>query len=348
LRVSSKIWFPAVVLTAGLLLGSAALAAPSRATPSRSTGGAYVQIQGIQYVSAAEFARKLDLKSAWVKTGRRLAMTGDSARVEIEVDAREAQVNGVRVFLGEPPRMYRRSLYISRADADRFLGPILDPRYQRPPLKPVKIIALDAGHGGRDTGKINNKLKVQEKTFALDVVLRSKHILENAGYKVVLTRSDDRFVELEDRPAIAQKAGADVFVSVHFNSVEKRPEQVTGVEVFTMVPQYQYSTDDYMRRGSEEAKIFNPGNTNDGWNALLAHRIHRQMINDLRVPDRGHKRQRFKVLRLALCPAVLVEAGYLSNDAEAEKIASAEYRQQLAESLSRGIVSYARAVQNAR
>jgi N-acetylmuramoyl-L-alanine amidase len=179
-----------------------------------------------------------------------------------------------------------------------------------------------------------------EKTVALDVVQRTKKLLEASGFKVVLTRSDDRYVELDDRPALAQKAGADLFVSVHFNSVESGAARVTGIEVFSLTPQHQFSTDDSQREATDQAKIFNPGNSYDALNSRLGYEIHRQLIRDLRVPDRGHKRQRFKVLRLARCPAVLIEGGYLSNNTEARKIASPAYRQELARSIAQGVRNF--------
>lgn len=323
-------------------------AAPPKSPPSRSTGGDLVEIRGISYLSTAAFAKRHGLKSAWMKAGRRIALVGANDRVELEVDAREARVNGLRIFLGEPARLYRRSLYLSRIDAERLIGPMVQPTSVKADPGPVRVVALDPGHGGRDSGKVNQKLKVFEKTLTLDVANRTKRLLEAAGFKVVLTRTDDRYIELDDRPARAARAGADLFVSIHFNAVEKRAEQVTGVEVFSLTPRYQYSTDDYNREATTQAREVNPGNRSDPWNAVLAYRLHKQLLGELKVPDRGHKRARFKVLRLASCPAVLVEAGYLSNDSEARKAATPAYRQKVADALAEGIIAYAADVRRAR
>lgn len=303
-----------------------------------------VTLRGLEYLSVSEFGRRFDLKSAWMIPGKRVMLTKPGVQVEFEVDGRDAELNGLRILMGDPARMYRRSLYISRIDAEHFLGPMIEPGFGRSTKSSVKTIVLDAGHGGKDKGKTNDRLKVNEKTFTLDVVLRLKKLLEASGYRVLLTRSDDHFIELEDRPAVAQKAAADLFISVHFNSVAGHSETVTGLEVFTMTPQYQFSTDDSMHEATADARIFNPGNTNDTWNSLLGYSLHRELIGGLNTPDRGHKRARFKVLRLALCPAVLVEAGYLSNDTEARKISSPVYRQEIAESIARGVRKYAATV----
>lgn len=340
-------------LVSWILLGVTLFACPRawagpRSAPTRSNSGSTVTLRGLDYLSVAELARRFDLKSTWLSPGKRVVLAKPGVRLELEVDAREAELNGLRILMGDAARMYRRSLYVSRIDAEHFLGPIIEPGYGRAPKPAVKVIALDAGHGGRDKGKINEKLKVDEKTFTLDVVVRLKKLLEAGGYRVVLTRTDDRYVELDDRAVAAQKAGADVFISVHFNSVPARGATVTGLEVFSMTPQYQFSTDDSGRDATADARVFNPGNTNDSWNSLLGYHLQKSLLSELKTPDRGHKRARFKVLRLATCPAVLVEAGYLSHDAEARKISAPAYRQDIAEAIAHGIAKYTAAVAGAR
>jgi N-acetylmuramoyl-L-alanine amidase len=84
-----------------------------------------------------------------------------------------------------------------------------------------------------------------------------------------------------------------------------------------------------------------PGNRADYANLLLGEQLHRAMINGLKTPDRGYKHARQAVLRMLDCPGVLVECGYLSNDAEARRIATPEFRQQIAEALADGLRNYA-------
>lgn len=334
----------AALLSVGLVCG-VGRAAPSRATPMRSAGAWITSIGGIEYLNTSEFARRYGLHAAWTEAEKKMVLSRPGTRLELEAESREATLNGLRIFMGDAPKVLRGAFYLSRIDAERFVGPMINPvvgGYTARP--PVKVIALDAGHGGKDKGKINDRLHVNEKTFTLDVVLRLRKILERAGYKVVLTRSDDRFVELDDRPEIADRAHADVFVSVHFNSVESGAARVTGLEVFSLTPATQFSTDDATHEASESSRVFSPGNSTDNWNARLGYEAHRQLLADLHAPDRGHKRQRFKVLRLARCPAILIEAGYLSNDTEARRIATAAYRQELAQSIARALENYAATV----
>ncbi len=344
----SRIFASAAAALAFLFSLTASLGAPlppTRAAPLHEPSGSVVTIGGIEYLNTTEFARRYGLHEMWIESQKKMSLNRPGARLDLEAESREATFNGVRIFMGDAAKLFRQSLYISRLDAERFVGPMIDPvAGGYAPRPPVRVIALDAGHGGKDKGKINDRLHVNEKTFTLDVVLRLRKILQGAGYKVVLTRSDDRFVELEDRPAIAAQAHADVFVSVHFNSVQNGAERVTGVEVFSTTPAGQFSTDDAMHEASESSRVFNPGNSTDNWNSRLAYEAQRQLLADLHSPDRGHKRQRFKVLRLALCPAILIEAGYLSNDTEARRIATPAYRQELAQSIARALENYAATV----
>jgi N-acetylmuramoyl-L-alanine amidase len=344
----------AILALTGLLAGFSGqeLFAGVRNTPSRpsalhaaSTGGV-VKLGGVDYVEASAFGKKVGLKAAWLKAGKRLVLRNETVRVELEADSREVSVNGVRIFMGEGARIYKRTLRISKIDAERLLGPIVRPGSGPAPVPRVKVIALDAGHGGRDPGKENKKLRINEKTLTLDVVRRLEKLLKQQGYQVILTRKTDKYVELGDRPAAAASAGADLFISVHFNAVAGNVERVSGTETYTMTPRYQRSAGDNSR-GSMDA-IENPGNENDPWNALVGYHMQRALLAELKTSDRGLKRGRLAVLRMATCPAVLVEAGFLSNTSEARKIATPAYRQKIAEALADGVRAYANALAVAR
>ena len=137
-----------------------------------------------------------------------------------------------------------------------------------------------------------------------------------------------------------------MFISVHFNAVGSNVERVSGSETYTMTPQYQRSASE-TRRDSMDA-IANPGNVNDRWNSIIGYHMQRSMLNNLKTSDRGLKHGRLAVLRLARCPAVLVEAGFLSNTAEARKIATPAYRQKIAQALADGVKAYAGALAAAR
>ncbi len=301
--------------------------------------GPAVRRRANELVSLADFAKRQHLTLVWSEAGKRVQLKGDGRLVELEIGSREAAIDGIRVFLGEAVRAPQGSPQLSRIDAERLVAPIIRPAVNAGPAPVLRTIVLDAGHGGRDTGKDNASQKVQEKTLTLDTVRRLKPLLEAQGYRVVLTRNDDRYLDLAERAEIAERAGADLFLSVHYNSVEVGAERVTGAEVFTMTPQDQLSTD---QKPDRQASLANPGNLYDPWNSVLGFSLHQTLVTQLRVADRGLKHGRLAVLRLAACPAALVEAGYLSHPDETRRLATPEYRQKIAEALAEGIKAYAR------
>jgi len=289
------------------------------------------------YIGAKEMARTLNLTPKWDPATRQLTLLDAQVTLVLERDQRETDLNGMRVFLGAPTVWRNGELAVSQIDFQRLLLPAIRPLNLSGPTPGLKVIAIDPGHGGRDTGKVNAGQKVLEKEATLDTARRLKLLLEAQGFTVVLTRSDDRFVELAERPEIATRESADLFISLHFNAVEAEATRVTGVEVYTMTPQFQLSAD---RRLDDHVPVFNPGNAMDPWNTVLGYHLHRALLSSLKVPDRGLKRGRYVVLRLARCPAVLIEAGFLSHDGEARRIATPQYRQEIAAAIAAGVHNY--------
>jgi N-acetylmuramoyl-L-alanine amidase len=319
----------AILAAAGALLPAAA--APRRADPVRPT------------VDLEELGRSYGLAVERVRPGRELRLRSRWTRLEFAADSREIAWNGYRLFLGEPVAAQGRRLKISGVDRRTALLPLLDPS-SVPPPGALRVIAIDAGHGGHDVGTGNARLGVVEKTFTLDVARRLEACLRPQGYRIVLTRADDRYVGLPDRPAIANRAGADLFVSIHFNSLPNNG-RIGGVETYALTPAGVRSTA-AAARGADD-RIVHPGNRQDHWNTVLCAAIHRQLVDRLRAPDRGMKRARFAVLRTIRCPAVLVEAGFLSNETEARKIRTPAYRQHIAQAIAAGIHDYAGRLQSA-
>ncbi len=276
--------------------------------------------------------------SALRNSGRVVLERGSATRVEFTEGSREIQFNGFRIFLGEPVRSYRHGHALSLIDYESLLRPLLAPRSLRVPHRPTRTIVLDPGHGGSDPGTRNVALGLAEKDMVLDVARRLRELLEADGYRVILTREDDRFVSLEQRARIANRTDADLFISIHFNAVED--SAVHGTETFLLTPRHHRSTAQGAAASGDTD--LHPGNEYDHWNAVLAYLVQRRMLHDLRSLDRGIKRARFSVLREVDCPAVLVEAGYLSNPAEARRIGSPAYRERLARSLALAVHDFER------
>jgi N-acetylmuramoyl-L-alanine amidase len=344
-RFSPSFFMSAVFTALIFFSASPTEAAPPARNPAGSSS-TYITSGGVNYVDARVFFARNGFKGAWLERGRSLRFKSATSQIDIEVDKRDAVINGLRVLMGEPAVFRGSTLYVSRIDADKLFLPILRPSAVTTPSAPaLRVIVIDAGHGGQDTGTQNKPYKLDEKVFALDVAMRLRTLLVKQGYKIVMTRTDDRFVPLPQRAEIANKAGADLFVSIHFNAVGGSPA-VRGSETYVMTPQYQRSTGSPRRDPSDN--VANPGNRNDPWNALLGYHMHDQVIGKLGSLDRGFKRARFAVLRMVNSPGVLIEAGYLSNNDEAKRIASPAYRQSLAEALAQGVRAYAVAITTAK
>jgi len=332
-----------VLLPAGL---PGAVGKPTRPEAQTAPRPQASPLQDSGTVAASSLASRFGLRLSRVNDAKQFTLRSSSWLLQFELDSRDCIIGGQRVFLGAPVRLIRGEPHFSRIDADKLISPIIRPGYGQPSVPKLRTIVLDAGHGGNDAGMVNPKLGLMEKTLTLDTVMRIKRLLERDGYRVVLTRSDDRFVPLPERPEIADRADADLFVSVHFNSVENGADTVTGIEVFTMTPRNQLSTD--QRPDPTYAPISNPGNANDHWNSVIGYAVHKTLQDELSVSDRGLKRSRFAVLRLAPCPAVLIESGYLSNTVEARRLATPAYRQRIAEGIAAGVARYATQLEGAR
>jgi N-acetylmuramoyl-L-alanine amidase len=334
------------------------VAAPARVAPTRPAPPArppqlwaFTRLRNTDYVSVRDIATRFNLKAAWTKPDTILTLSdARGVRFTFEANQRDCYFDGMRVLLGENVLGDRDSLWVTKLDVIKLIAPLFSPADHAAvlPLRAPSTIVLDPGHGGSDPGKENKLLGVNEKTFTLDVALRVKKILEPRGWRVLLTRSDDRELspikkkDLQLRDDLANSNKADLFLSIHFNSVEKEPERVTGVETYTMTPQFMFSAADL--RKDEMTDTAFPGNKLDYANVLFGERIHRAMLAGLKTPDRGFKRGRLAVLRFIECPGALVECGYLSNNTEARRIATPEYRQRIAESIANGVQGYADAL----
>lgn len=327
--------------------------ASSRSMPSRPRAVAATATKDVpgrkfgklDYVKLSDVATRLGLKLAKYERGRRVVLTSATARAEIEADTRDITVNGVRVFLGDKTEDASGELYVSRVDYERCLAPLLKPGAGpgSTPLPAGKLVVLDPGHGGKDNGTSKN-----EKVYALDVALRAKKLLEASGFRVVMTRSEDVYLTLAQRPAVAQASKADLFVSIHFNALA-RDTKTSGVEVYTFPPQHQRGTNAWSPGERDNAEDDDsPVNRYDYWSSALAHAIHRRFVRDLKTFDRGKKLMHLGVLRSLKCPGVLVECGFLTSDVEAGKIATPAYREKLAQAVAAGIRDYAATLEAAR
>lgn len=289
---------------------------------------------GGEYVRLADWCEASGLALKWNKKEREIEISGPPARLNLDVDSRKVEINGVAVLLSFPVVNHGGVALVSLADLKTTLEPILFPKKS---TRRVKTICLDPGHGGKDAGKAVGGN--YEKKYTLLLARATADLLRKEGFKVVLTREDDEAVDLPERPARAEREGSDLFVSLHYNAGEP---DVRGLEVFCLTPAGLASSNEGGGRAEEASAL---GNVQDDRNVLLAYELQKSISRGLPLEDRGMKRARFEVLREARQPAVLIEGGFLSNASDAKNIYEPAFRQRMARAIVSGILAYQRAIE---
>lgn len=198
-------------------------------------------------------------------------------------------------------------------------GQLPDPNIKNPQPRPRPsvpkgklLVVIDPGHGGKDPGAIGIG-GTREKDIILPISLRVAEVLQQNGVQVVLTRDSDYFVSLPGRVQMAERANADVFVSIHANSVGLSRPEVSGLETY------------YYDNGLS-----------------LARAVHNRILQSVNVRDRRVRKARFYVLRKSSMPSILVETGYLTGREDIAKLRNPTYQRQMGEAIAQGILQYLR------
>jgi len=253
--------------------------------------------------------------------------------VSIKVGKQLVFWNGLSFWLGYAPQIIKGVPHIHALDVQKLLQPLVQP----PSLitKSNRVVVIDPGHGGVDTGTRSVAQNQMEKDFTLDWALRLKPLLAANGWTVYLTRTNDMDVSLATRLALADRFNADFFVSLHFNSAFPSATPC-GVETYCLTPVGLPSS--VARNYEDDPRQVFANNAFDTANLQYAWRLHRAVLSATQSSDGGVRHARFMgVLRGQKRPAVLIEGGYLSNPQEARKIGSLAYRQKLAESVAQAL-----------
>jgi N-acetylmuramoyl-L-alanine amidase len=172
------------------------------------------------------------------------------------------------------------------------------------------VVVIDPGHGGPDPGAIGIG-GLQEKGVVLDISRQVASLLQQQGIQAILTRPDDRDLDLEPRVSLAVRMRANVFVSIHANAISMSRPDVNGLETY------------YYSRGLSLAKV-----------------AHANILQNIMLRDRGVRRANFYVIKRTPMPAILIETGYLTGAEDAPKLADPGFRSQVAMAIARGILQY--------
>jgi N-acetylmuramoyl-L-alanine amidase len=295
---------------------------------------------GREYVRLDDWARANGGQVRWTVPRQDLKVTlPGGGHLLLTVDSRKATLKGTEVWLSAPIAYKNGLAHLGVVDVVATLNPVLYPPKNITGRR-LKTIVLDPGHGGRDPGNMEGRR--QEKQFTLTLAKELSDLFTKAGFNVSLTRKSDASLDLPERAAIARRRGADLFLSLHFNSADgPGGSAVKGAETYCMTPARTSSTN---ARGEGAGAGAYPGNRFDAKNMLLAYQIQKNITEKTGAEDRGVKRARFWVLRDAEMPAALIEAGFMTNPFDAKRIYDPAPRRQLAQAILDGVLAYKRLV----
>jgi N-acetylmuramoyl-L-alanine amidase len=280
----------------------------------------------------------------------------DPHRIVVDIAAKEgASISALRDELRSPP-----------AGADDAIAKVLDKTPEERPLK-VKLppagqgtglrrIVVDAGHGGKDPGAIGpGGTKEKDVTLAIAKLL-SKRLEERFGCEVILTRDKDVYLPLEERTAIANRVGADLFISIHANASSNRDAR--GVETYYLnfsknnkaaaVAARENGTS--LKQVSDlEMILFDlMANSKINESSRLAAEIQKSLVGGLgrhysKINDHGVRQGPFYVLLGATMPSVLVETAFISNREEETRLKNRRFQEKAATAIVEGVFNFAKA-----
>jgi N-acetylmuramoyl-L-alanine amidase len=219
----------------------------------------------------------------------------------------------------------------------------------------VRRVVIDPGHGGKDFGAPGFSPGVHEKDVVLEIGKRlARKLREELGLEVVMTRTDDRYLTLEERTAFANTRTGDLFVSIHTNA--SRDPRAYGTETYFL----NLATDDESIRVAAMENATSTKNISDLHSILndllknakinessrLAAFVQGALVKNLnlkgydRIKDKGVKQAPFYVLLGARMPSILVETAFISNREECQRLTNPSYQENLADSIAKGVRTY--------
>ncbi len=267
--------------------------------------------------------------------GRHLWLRGNRIVIKGIVGSQDLLINQIKFVLSYPVIQRDDRYLVSRLDLCKLIDPVIRPHFIKD-ASPFRTVIVDPGHGGQDAGAGGSY--GNEKEFTLRLARQLKRNLEDRGFRVEMTREDDRYLTLAERVAIANRVEKGIFVSLHFNSGSNA---ASGIETFALSPYGAEST--LVGPANSDFRNFR-GNQRDTENIALATAVHVASIKSSKSVDRGIKRARWAVLREINKPAILFEGGFITHEEESRKIASATHRETLANSIAEGISNFRNAL----
>lgn len=319
-----------------LLLLFLTLAASGAWEEKQIHGRGYISLQSIK--NNYQFARL-------TTSGKAVVLDSDKVRMQLSIGSVECLMNGVKFVFSYPVAESGGKGWISKIDLIKLVHPVLRPAFIENAGN-FRTVIIDPGHGGKDAGA-TNRLGTEAR-YNLIIANLLKQILVAQKYNVIMTRSDDRYLTLQQRVDIANRVKENaIFISIHHNSSGN--SSARGIETFTLSPVGVAHYGRGLKSSDFSAKT---GNYHDSANVALATAVHGTVLTNLKDPktqrsytiDRGIKRARFSVISGVQHPSILLECGFMSNPYEARLIHDAGYQRTMAKSIAMAIERYRRAV----
>jgi N-acetylmuramoyl-L-alanine amidase len=337
-----------ILVSSGVSIPAIIVRGPVARIPVRS-----IRHRETLYIPVAAIARAWGLVLE-EEDGRTFTFGHGRVRLRLEAGSEEVALNG-ESFLLDHPVDWREGTLIapiylalvhlsSRLPLDE-LPPFLSP-------EPGRIrIMLDPGHGGVDPGAVGEGMLL-EKDIVLEIARSVRSILEGEGYRVMMTRNDDRYVSLRNRALAANRLRVDLFVSIHANAALNHLAQ--GTETFYYAPASDPWSRTVARLENAVLRLETPGDPGGAGRTGVggtgderreesiraAGAVQKRLSSAARTPDRGIKAAEFYVLKHTRMPSILVETGFLSNRQERDHLADSGHRNAVGRAIARGIRDY--------
>jgi len=312
--------------------------------PAAASGAGWgwetLKIEDREYVSTQSIMKFYNFRNV-TRSGRTLILENpERPRIEVrfEINGHTCLMNNVKFILSHPVTEQNGKIWVSRTDLAKLIDPVLRPNFIRN-AGDFNTVILDPGHGGKDPGARNSL--GTEAYYNLKLAGLAKRRLEARGFRVIMTRTSDRFLSLQERVDFANNIRENaVFISIHFNA---GGSHARGIETFTLSPPGVAHYGRGLRADDNRARI---GNQQDSANIALATALHGSALTRLgnNTFDRGIKRARFNVLSGVRHPAVLFEGGFMSHPQESRLIHDNRYQETLAVAIADAVVRYRAAV----
>lgn len=313
-------------------------------TLAASAGWEQKQINGRGYVSLNSIKANYGFATL-TRSGKSMILENPKVKMQLRLGDVDCFMNGVKFVFSYPVAESAGKAWVSKIDLTKLVHPVLRPQFIEKAGN-FRTVIIDAGHGGKDAGA-TNRLGTEAR-YNLKVANLLKDILEKEyKYRVIMTRSDDRYLSLQQRVDVANRVKENaIFISIHHNSGQSKAR---GIETFTLSP---VGVAHYGRGLKTSDFRAVSGNFHDSANVALATSVHGMLLTTLKdkktgkpyTLDRGIKRARFSVLSGVKHPSILVECGFMSNPYEARLINDSGYQRTVAKAIAFAVQKYRYAV----